>query len=82
MSTPEHKPFSKRAWIVASILLTLLVICDFFVHHHNTFGIEATFGFSAWYGFLTCVALVLFSKALGRILKRTDKYYDENEGES
>lgn len=71
------RPTTIRAlWIGSSIVLAILVLLDLVVKHHPHFGIDGTFGFGAWYGFLACVALVLFAKALGLILKRPDTYYD------
>ena len=63
-------------WWVFIVILALTVVADFFVEHHGHFGIDGTFGFGAWYGFLSCVVLVFFSKALGAVLKRRDTYYD------
>lgn len=56
--------------------LMLLVALDLIVQHHPHFGIDGTFGFGAWYGFLSCVALIVFAKGLGHLLKRPDTYYD------
>jgi hypothetical protein len=64
-------------WVVFGAILTLLLLADLVVQHHQLFGLDATFGFSAWYGFAACVVLVLFAKALGAILKRPDTYYDD-----
>lgn len=66
----------RMLWIVSSILLACLVLLDLAIEHHPHFGIDGTFGFGAWYGFITCVAMVLFAKGLGLILKRPDTYYD------
>ena len=67
----------RKLWIVFIVILALTVMADFFVHHHPHFGVDGTFGFGAWFGFLSCVVLVVFSKALGSILKRPDTYYDD-----
>lgn len=64
-------------WIIGCVILALTVLADFFVTHHPYFGIDGTIGFGAWYGFLSCVGLVLFSKGLGLFLKRDDDYYDD-----
>ncbi|MBA4782769.1 MAG: hypothetical protein H2045_06065 [Rhizobiales bacterium] len=64
-------------WIVSIITLALTVIADFFVTHHPHFGIDGTYGFGAWFGFLACVVLVVGSKVLGAFLKRSDTYYDQ-----
>jgi len=72
------KPSTIRLlWWVFGAILTLTVLADFFIEHHGHFGLDGTFGFGAWYGFLSCVVLVAFSKALGVLLKRPDTYYDE-----
>ena len=62
-----------------SLILIALVLSDFLVHGHPGFGIDGTFGFYAWYGLGTCVAMVLVAKGLGLSLKRPDTYY-EGEG--
>lgn len=57
-------------------LLVLLVLADFTVEHHSYFGIDGTFGFGAWVGFVTCMALIAVAKMFGMLLKRPDSYYD------
>jgi hypothetical protein len=64
-------------WVMFGVILVLLVLADLVVQRHPLFALDATFGFSAWYGFAACVALVLFAKALGAVLKRPDTYYDD-----
>lgn len=64
-------------WRAGYAVLALLVIAGFLIEHHAPFAIAGLPGFYAWYGFLSCVALVLGSKALGTWLKRPDTYYDE-----
>ena len=66
-----------RLWMIFSAVLITVVLADLFVVHHPHFGIDGTFGFGAWFGFLACVVLVVGSKALGVVLKRPDTYYDE-----
>ena len=63
-------------WDGFILVLIVLVALDLVVAHHPHFGIDGTFGFGAWFGFLSCVALVGFAKALGALLKRPDTYYD------
>jgi hypothetical protein len=64
-------------WIVSVAMLAILVFADVLVEHHAHFGIDGTFGFNAWFGFASCVALVLIARLLGRIFKRPDTYYDD-----
>jgi hypothetical protein len=70
----------RSIWILFGVVLALTVAGDFFVHPHGHFGIDATFGFYAWIGLLTCLGMILLAKALGIFLKRPDDYY-ESEAE-
>ena len=64
-------------WIGFAVVLAGLVLGDLLIHPHAGFGIDGTFGFYAWYGLGTCVAMVLFAKGLGVVLKRPDHWYKE-----
>lgn len=66
----------RTLWIIFITILLVTVVAGFFVHQHASFGIEDSFGFFAWYGFITCVGMVVFAKLLGIILKRPEGYYD------
>lgn len=71
------RPSTIRAlWIVFAGVLAATVLADLLVSHNAHFGIEGTFGFGAWFGFLSCVALVLFARGVGVLFKRPDSYYD------
>lgn len=63
-------------WGIFIAILVLTVLGDLVVEHHPHFGVDGTFGFAAWFGFLSCVVLVVGAKALGALLKRRDTYYD------
>ncbi len=81
---PVHwlvKPETIRSiWILFGVVLALTVSGDIFVHRLGHFGVDATFGFFAWNGLLTCLGMILLAKALGFFLKRPDDYY-ESEAE-
>lgn len=64
-------------WVIFIAVLAATVLGELAVERHPYFAIEKLFGFGAWYGFLSCVVLVFFSKALGFVLKRPDTYYDD-----
>ena len=66
----------KRLWIVFAVVLAAAVLTDLVIEHHPYFGLDGAFGFGAWFGFASCVALIVFAKALGGVLKRPDTYYD------
>ncbi len=67
----------RKLWIGSIVALVLLVATDLWIHHHAHFGLDGTFGFYAWFGFLCCVAMVVGSKVLGAMIKRPDTYYDD-----
>lgn len=68
----------KGLWVVGILTLAAITIMSLSIHPHATFGIEATPAFYSWYGFVTCVAMVVFAKfVLGKILSRKDTYYDD-----
>lgn len=75
----ENQP---RLWLLLVTILLLALIPEFFVHHHPHFAaagftLDGSFGFYAWYGFLSCAGMVAVAKIVGIFLKRKDTYYDE-----
>jgi hypothetical protein len=66
----------KRLWGAFTIMLVIVVVLDLVIDHHAYFGFDGTFGFGAWFGFLSCVVLIVGAKGLGSVLKRPDTYYD------
>lgn len=64
-------------WRVFIAILVLTVLAEFGIKGHPYFGIDGVFGFYAAYGFITCVGMIVFAKALGVVLKRPDTYYDD-----
>ena len=80
MSAPAthwlYRPRTRR-WLVGAgiAVLALSLLAELLVHLHPAFAFDAWFGFNAVYGFLACVAMVLFAKALGWLVKRPDDYY-------
>lgn len=53
-----------------------LLVAELFLHKYEEFGFAAWFGFFALFGFVACVTLVLTAKALRRILRRPEDYYE------
>jgi len=66
----------KRLWGAFAIMLVIIVLLDLVIDHHAYFGLDGTFGFGAWFGFLSCVVLIVGAKGLGSVLKRPDTHYD------
>ncbi len=79
-STDDHwlvRPETiRKLWIGFAIVLALLAAADFLVHKHDYVGPDGWFGFYWVYGFGACVAMVVFAKVLGVLIKRPDGYYD------
>jgi hypothetical protein len=82
MAGPESEHWLARPstirllWAVFIAVLALLVALDLVIAHHPTFAWESTFAFGAWFGFVSCVVLIVAAKALGALLQRPDTYYD------
>ena len=72
----QQKKTIRRLWIAFYAVLFATVFAELFITRKPVTGIDGFLGFNAWYGFLTCVAMVAFAKALGFLLKRRDDYYD------
>lgn len=68
----------RKLWAIGLAVLFGLVMLDFAIHPHAYFGIDGSFGFNSWFGFFTCVAMVVIAKLLGIFLKRRDTYYERD----
>ena len=69
----------RRLWMVFFVILAATLAAEGLVAPEAHFGIDGTFAFHAWYGFLACAALIGTARLLGLILKRRDTYYRERE---
>ena len=79
MKTKEEiKKDAKTAWIVGIIILIISLILEFFMHPHAYFEIDGWRFFNAWYGFLSCIGIIIVSKSLS-FLKRAEDYYEEDQ---
>lgn len=69
---------SRRARRLLYAVLSLVVLVDFFVpREHVFFPWEAIPGFSALYGWISCVLIIVVSKLLGHFwLMKRENYYD------
>ena len=55
----------------------LHVNVDFFVDKHPHYSFDGAPSFSAAYGFISCVLLVLVAKVLRMLLMKDEDYYDD-----
>lgn len=76
---PENR---QKLWGFMVFVLVLTILPEFFVHHHHNFEqqgihVDGSWGFYTWYAFLSCSAMVILAKLIGRFLKRDEDYYDD-----
>lgn len=64
---------------IAYVILALTVVLDLFIpRDHVYFFWDDIPGFSAVYGFISCIVIIIVSKALGHYwLSRPEDYYDD-----
>lgn len=85
--TPENKephwlvrPATiRKLWWGGGIVLAITVAAQLFIKVKGYFGVDDWLGFGAVYGFGCCLAMVLFAKALGFLLKRPEDYYTRDQ---
>jgi hypothetical protein len=66
-------------WRVFIVALALVVVAQLVFPVEGKFGVDGWLGFGAVFGFLSCLAMVLFANALGWLLKRDENYYRERD---
>ena len=66
-------------WRVFAVVLAVSVAAQLLFKVKGYFAVDGWLGFGAIFGFLSCVAMVLFAKAVGWVLKRDEDYYAEPE---
>ena len=67
----------RTVWRTGIFILAITIITEFFIKLHPHFPIEEYFAFYAFFGFLSCIVMVIFAKLLGFLIKRKDNYYDK-----
>lgn len=70
--------YTKTRWRLLYITLAVVLIADFFVpRDHAEFLWDKIPGWSAFYGFISCVLLIVVSKFVGHLwLMKKEDYYD------
>ena len=80
--TPEKIRWLDRPRSVDKIVRAVIGICllvcllDLFYDKHGHYSWEELPAFYAFFGFVSCVALVIAAKGLRKILMRDEDYYD------
>lgn len=69
----------KILWVIFIVVLFLVIAAELLMHRHAHFALDGIPLFDAWFGFGSCVAIVLFSKLLGFFVKAPENYYDKGK---
>ncbi len=67
----------RKLWMVLAAVIVIELLAQVAIPVHGHFGLDGTFGFGAWFGFASCVVLVVIAKGLSIFIKRPDTYYDD-----
>ena len=68
---------ARARWLFYGVLGLTGALDVWVPREHAVFGWEGMWGFSAGYGFISCVLIILVSKGLGHAgLMRREDYYD------
>lgn len=71
----DPRNHDKLSWWLLGICIVVL-LADLAYTKHPVFAWEGWFGFFAFFGFVACVGLVLAAKAMRKLIKRDEDYYD------
>ena len=66
-------------WRLFLVVLALTVVAELLVTLHPYFAVVSIFAFHAWFGFLSCAAMIGAAIAIGQLLKRPDTYYGRED---
>ena len=70
----------KKLWVCSIVLLVSLILVQLFFPIKGHFEVESWIGFGAWFGFIACILMILFSKILGLVVKKPEDYYEKDKG--
>jgi len=65
-------------WVIGALAL-IFVGTDFLHHRYGYFSWDGTFGFYAWYGFLSFAFVVLMGWPLRKLTSRPENYYGDED---
>jgi hypothetical protein len=69
----------RKLWLAFIVVVAVTVVAELFLAHESHFGVDGTFAFHAWFGFVSCIVMIAVAKLLGILLRRPDTYYEEGE---
>lgn len=68
---------ARRISIALIVVCGLLLVAELFFDKHSHFSWSQVIGFDALFGFAAYLSIVFAAKALRKIVKRREDYYDE-----
>ena len=84
MTPPDQKKYLfDNPRNVQRVIRGLLIVCgvllalDAVIHRHVYHPWEALFGFYSFYGFVSCVLLVVLAKQMRKVVMRDERYYED-----
>jgi hypothetical protein len=68
----------RAAWVILAAVIATEAIAPWVLYdHHAHFAFEDWPAFGSVYGFVACVAIIIVSKAIGKLwLMRSEHYYE------
>ena len=69
----------RKLWVCSIVLLVSLVVVQLIFPIKGHFEVESWIGFGAWFGFIACILMILFSKILGLVVKKPEDYYEKDK---
>ena len=75
----DNPVIQQRIRYALYVICGLLVIVDLVVDRHNYLPIEDIPAFYAFYGFASLVGLVAVSKALRKVVGKSENYYEGDD---
>ena len=69
----------RKLWFLMFAILLFSIVIQLFFPVYGHFKVEKSFGFAAWFGFITCILMIVIAKVLGFLIKRPDNYYESNQ---
>lgn len=72
-----ERPATIRGFVIALVVVgAAFLFGDFFYDKHTHYEVEGAFGFYAFVGFGSYLGLIFVAKALRRVLRRSEDYYE------
>lgn len=72
----DKRNVDRVVWLLV-VACVVVQLADLVIHKHGHYHWEEWFGFHGWYGFVSCVALVVAATFMRRFVMRSEDYYGD-----